>query len=39
MKPAAFEYFAPTTLADAVTLLARHGADAPLLAAARASFR
>jgi len=29
MKPAAFEYFAPTTLADAVTLLPRQGARRP----------
>lgn len=32
MKPAAFDYFAPTSLAEALDLLGRHGPDAKLLA-------
>lgn len=32
MKPAKFEYLAPTTVDDVVTALARHGGDAKLLA-------
>lgn len=32
MKPAAFDYHAPTTIADALALLERHGSDARLLA-------
>ncbi|HEY1011834.1 MAG TPA: FAD binding domain-containing protein, partial [Herpetosiphonaceae bacterium] len=32
MKPAAFDYFAPETEAEALALLARHGPDARLLA-------
>lgn len=32
MKPAAFEYFAPGTLAEALALLTRHGGDAKPLA-------
>ncbi|MCG6205253.1 xanthine dehydrogenase family protein subunit M [Rhodopseudomonas sp. HC1] len=32
MKPAAFDYQAPTTIADALALLERHGSDARLLA-------
>lgn len=32
MKPASFEYFAPTSLAEALELLRRHGADAKILA-------
>ncbi len=32
MKPASFEYFAPTTVADAVSLLQEHGPEAKLLA-------
>ena len=31
MIPAAFEYHAPTTMAEAVALLARHGEDAKVL--------
>jgi CO/xanthine dehydrogenase FAD-binding subunit len=32
VKPAKFDYFAPTTVDEALDLLARHGADAKLLA-------
>ena len=32
MKPASFEYFAPTSVADAVSLLQEHGLEAKLLA-------
>lgn len=32
MKPAAFDYFAPATVDEALALLARHGPDARLLA-------
>ena len=32
MKPASFEYFAPTSVADAVSLLQEHGPEAKLLA-------
>lgn len=32
MKPAAFDYYRPTTLDEVVSLLGRHGADARLLA-------
>lgn len=32
MKPASFEYFAPTTVADTVSLLEEHGLEAKLLA-------
>jgi len=32
MKPAAFDYHAPTTVADAIALLARYGGEAKLLA-------
>jgi carbon-monoxide dehydrogenase medium subunit len=32
MKPAAFDYYAPTTIDDAMALLKRHGSDARLLA-------
>jgi CO/xanthine dehydrogenase FAD-binding subunit len=32
MKPPPFEYFAPTTLEDALALLERHGEDAKILA-------
>ena len=32
MKPAKFDYFAPTTLEEALELLAQHGADAKVLA-------
>jgi carbon-monoxide dehydrogenase medium subunit len=32
MKPAAFDYYAPTTVDDAMALLKRHGSDARLLA-------
>ena len=32
MKPAAFHYHAPSTLAEAVAVLARHGGDAKVLA-------
>ena len=32
MKPAAFEYHAPETVADVASLLAEHGDDAKVLA-------
>ena len=32
MKPAAFDYYAPTTIDDVMMLLRRHGSDARLLA-------
>jgi carbon-monoxide dehydrogenase medium subunit len=32
MKPAPFEYFAPTTVEEALSLLAEHGYDAKVLA-------
>jgi CO/xanthine dehydrogenase FAD-binding subunit len=32
MKPAAFDYYAPTTIDDVMVLLRRHGSDARLLA-------
>ena len=32
MKPAPFEYFVPTSVEEAVELLARHGDDAKVLA-------
>ena len=32
MKPASFEYFAPTSLEEALALLAQHGDEAKVLA-------
>ncbi|MBM3126423.1 MAG: xanthine dehydrogenase family protein subunit M, partial [Chloroflexi bacterium] len=32
MKPAPFEYYAPTTVEESLTLLAEHGYDAKVLA-------
>ena len=32
MKPVAFDYFAPTTVNEAVALLEEHGDDAKILA-------
>ena len=32
MKPAPFEYYAPTTVEEALSLLAEHGYDAKVLA-------
>jgi aerobic carbon-monoxide dehydrogenase medium subunit len=38
MKPAPFDYYAPTSVDEACSLLARYGSDAKLLAGGRVLF-